>query len=74
MSHRSTNRDLYLSKAKHNTSTAAEFVKMMEISPFEVHRRVAQGLKEQLNAMSATAIESLKKQQESNEFAAKIMS
>jgi hypothetical protein len=74
MSHRSTNRDLYLSKAKHNTSTAAEFVKMMEVSPFKVHRRVAEGLRRQLNEMSMKAISGLKAQQESNKFAQKIMS
>jgi hypothetical protein len=71
---KSKNRDLYFARAEHCTDTPQAFVAMLEKSPYAIHREHAVGLRRQLNEMSAEVIAKLKKQEESNKFAAKIMS
>jgi hypothetical protein len=73
MSGGSRERDIEFSRAR-LAQTSHEFVAILEKSRFAKHRRIALGLREQLNRMSATAIEELRRQAESNEFAQKIMS
>jgi radical SAM superfamily enzyme YgiQ (UPF0313 family) len=51
-----------------STGSAGEFVTALEKSPYRTHRRVAIGLRAQLNEMSAEAMKQLTKQEDSEAF------
>jgi hypothetical protein len=72
MSRGSKSRDIEFQRAK-NQASAAGYVKTLEQSKHKKHKEIAPHLRNQLNELSAKALESLKQQEESQEFAKTVM-